>query len=79
MGHDIVGEILKEDGDKLLADSGKLLLESAYTPLHTRGTRFIASRWPVTDGLTAETTSQTGHKINLVPTMGTFVPRRYRV
>ena len=31
-----------------------------------RGTRFIKRNWPNTDGLTAGTTTQEGHKENLV-------------
>jgi len=31
------------------------------------GTRAISKKYPSVDGLTAETTKQTGHKENLVP------------
>ena len=31
------------------------------------GTRAIAKRYPVTDGLTAETTTQKGHEEHLTP------------
>jgi hypothetical protein len=40
------------------------------------GTKDIATRYPVTSGLTAGTTSQTGHQENLVPQEGSNVPRR---
>lgn len=45
----------------------------------TKGTRAIATRYPLTSGLVAETTSQEGHEENLVPALGTNVPRRYRI
>lgn len=44
-----------------------------------RGTRAIATRYPVTDGLVAETTSQIGHEENLVAENGTNYPKRLRV
>lgn len=43
-----------------------------------KGTRAIATRYPVTDGIIAETTSQTGHEENLVPEQGTNYPKRLR-
>lgn len=42
-------------------------------------TRAIATRYPVTSGLTAETTKQTGHKENLVAVQGSNVARRKKV
>ena len=41
-------------------------------------TRAIAKRYPVEDGLTAETTSQKGHKETLVPEKGSLVPGSQR-
>ena len=41
-------------------------------------TRAIANRYPVTSGLTAGTTSQTGHQENLIPQEGSNVPKRLR-
>jgi hypothetical protein len=45
----------------------------------TKGTRALASRYPVTSGLTAETTKTDGRQTNLVPELGTVVPKRYRL
>jgi hypothetical protein len=42
------------------------------------GTRHIATRYPVTDGLIAETTTQTGHQENLKAEEGSNVPRRLK-
>lgn len=42
----------------------------------TKGTRAIARRYPVDDGLIAETTTQTGHQENLKAEEGSLVPRR---
>lgn len=42
------------------------------------GTKEIATRYPVTRGLTARTTSQTGDQENLVPEEGSLVPRRLK-
>ena len=44
----------------------------------TKGTKEIATRYPVEDGLIARTTSQTKHQMNLVPTVGSIVPRRLK-
>lgn len=43
-----------------------------------KGTRAVASRYPVTSGLTAETTKTEGRKTNLVPTEGTIFRKRFR-
>lgn len=40
------------------------------------GSKEIATRYPVTSGLVAGTTSQTGHQENLIPEEGSLVPRR---
>ena len=45
----------------------------------TIGTRVISKNYPVEEGLTAGTTKQTGRKMQLEATEGTFVPRRKRV
>lgn len=45
----------------------------------SKGTRTIANRYPVIKGLTAETTSQTGRVMNLIPERGSFVPRRLKI
>ena len=45
----------------------------------TKGTAEIATRYPVTKGLTAKTTSQTGRVMNLVPERGSLVPRRKKI
>jgi hypothetical protein len=44
-----------------------------------RGTREIATRYPVTDGLTAGTTTQTGHQENLIPEEGSNVSQSEKV
>jgi hypothetical protein len=41
-----------------------------------KGTRAIATRYPVTSGTTAETTKTEGRETNLVPTNGSLVTRR---
>ena len=43
-----------------------------------KGTKAIASRYPVTSGLTAGTTKTEGRKINLVPTDCSKVLKRDR-
>lgn len=45
----------------------------------TIGTRYIARRYPVTEGLIAGTTKQEGTKAHLEAKKGTFVPQRKRV
>lgn len=37
------------------------------------GTKDIATRYPVTSGLVAGTTSQTGHQENLIPEEGSLL------
>jgi hypothetical protein len=44
----------------------------------TKGTRAIATRYPVTSGLTAETTKTEGRQINLVPEEGSLVESRHK-
>jgi len=46
---------------------------------HTRGQRAIRKSYPVTSGLTAETTKTEGRVINLVPTEGSSIPERKKV
>lgn len=46
---------------------------------HSIGQRGIAKRYPVTEGLTAETEKQTGRQMNMLPEKGSFVPRRKKV
>jgi len=41
----------------------------------TKGTRALSKRYPVTDGLTAETTTQEGHEEGLIPQEGSLVPK----
>jgi len=41
-----------------------------------KGTKAIANRYPVTSGLTAGTTKQTGRVMNLVPQASTVSRRR---
>lgn len=43
-----------------------------------KGTKEIANRYPVTSGLTAGTTSQTGHVENLVSEEGSLVAKRLK-
>ena len=38
----------------------------------------LKTEWPVTEGLTAETTKQTGRLMNLIPTEKSFIPARER-
>ena len=45
----------------------------------SKGTREIATRYPVTSGLTAGTTKTEGRQSNIVPTGGSFIPRRKKV
>lgn len=44
----------------------------------TKGTAEIRTSYPSTDGLTAGTTSQTGHQENLKAEQGSVVPRRFK-
>lgn len=44
----------------------------------TIGTRAVRRSYPVTSGLTAETTKTEGRQINLKAECGTFVPQRKR-
>jgi len=44
----------------------------------TKGTRAVSKRYPVTSGITAETTKTEGRKINLHPTDGTIFRKRFR-
>ena len=44
-----------------------------------RGTKEIATRYPCVDGLTARTTTQTGHQENLLPEEGSLVSQREKV
>ena len=46
---------------------------------HGRGQRGIRTEYPVTSGLTAETTKTSDRIINLVPTEGSDVPEREKV
>ena len=43
------------------------------------GTRFISKRYPITDGLTAGTTTQEGHKETLEPEEGSLISENDRV
>jgi len=36
----------------------------------------LKTDWPFTDGLTAETTRTSKNQINLIPTEGSFIPKR---
>lgn len=42
----------------------------------TAKTRFIKTNWPITKGLTAGTTKQTGKKMNLVPEEDSLIPEK---
>ena len=44
----------------------------------SKGTAAIATRYPVTEGLTAATTKQTGTEMTLVPEEGSKVTQRQR-
>lgn len=46
---------------------------------NTIGEKELKTKWPFTSGLTAKTTSQTGHKENLIPTHGSNVAKRLKV
>jgi len=43
---------------------------------HKRGQRGIRHSYPVTSGITAETTKTEGRQINLTPSEGSNVPER---
>lgn len=45
----------------------------------TKGDKELKRNWPVTDGLTAQTTKQEGHIEKLEAQEGSNVPRRYRM
>ena len=42
----------------------------------TKGTRFISKRYPVDDGITADTTTQKGHEETLKAQEGSVVRRK---
>lgn len=42
----------------------------------THNEKEIKTRWPVTEGIIAETTKQTGRKMTLTAEKGSNVPRR---
>ena len=44
-----------------------------------KGTKEIATRQPVVDGLIAKTTTQTGHQESLIAENGSRVPTRYKI
>lgn len=44
----------------------------------TSGTKEIRTSYPFTSGLTAGTTSQTGHEEHLIAEEGSLVPRRLK-
>jgi len=46
---------------------------------HARGQRGIRTAYPVTDGLTAETTKTSDNIINLIPSEGSDIPKRKKV
>jgi len=41
-----------------------------------RGTRFINTKWPIEDGLIAGTTTQEGHKQNLIPEESSLIEEK---
>jgi hypothetical protein len=43
---------------------------------NTSGEKELKTKWPVEEGLTAETTKQTGRQMNLVAEKGSLIPRR---
>jgi hypothetical protein len=45
---------------------------------NTSGEKELRKDWPVTDGLTAETTKQTGHKEQLIAEQGSMIPKRLK-
>jgi hypothetical protein len=49
------------------------------TMANKSGEKELKTKWPVEEGLTAETTKQTGKQMNLVATKGTLIPRRKRI
>ena len=48
------------------------------SPAGTKGTKILATRFPITKGTRAAVTKQTGKTMNLVPTQGSYVNREYR-
>jgi len=44
-----------------------------------RGQKELKTKWPITSGLTAETTKQEGRNEKLMPVYGSVVLRRNRV
>lgn len=44
----------------------------------TKGTKAVLTRYPVTSGITAETTKTAGRQTNLVPEKGSLVRKRYK-
>ena len=46
---------------------------------NTSGEKELKRNWPITSGLTAETTKQEGRQSNLVPQESSLVPEREKV
>jgi|TARA_R100000501_G_C2567003_1_gene75392 hypothetical protein len=46
---------------------------------NTSSEKELKTFWPITSGLTAGTTKQEGRQSNLIPTIGSLVPRRLKV
>jgi len=68
--------LLKEDGDHILQqDTNQIIVDEIATTKGTKGTRFIATRWPVVKGLEAGIQKQTGNVMNLVPQSSNVLPR----
>jgi len=45
---------------------------------NTSSEKELKTYWPIEEGLTAETTKQTGRQMNLTPTKSSLVPKRLR-
>ena len=45
---------------------------------NTKGEKELKTDWPFEEGLEAETTSQKGRVMNLVPTRSSIVPKRMK-
>ena len=44
-----------------------------------KGQKEIKTKWPITEGLTAGTTKQTGKVMNLIPQLGSIVSRKEKI
>lgn len=70
-----------EDNNSILLEDGFYLIteQATFREVGGIGTGAIATRYPVTSGITSQTTTQVGRAKNLTPLQGSLVSRREKV